>query len=80
MPVRLSPTSILLQPDEADLVFVQAKDAKRHEKEQAKMERRKSLQLEYMHRHRESMQRLNDGGKVLAAKFAVACGVRESGA
>ena len=43
------------------------------------MERRKSLQLEYMHRHKDSMQKLNKGGKELAAKFAVACGVRESG-
>jgi hypothetical protein len=34
-------------------------------------ERRKSLQLSYMHK-------LNKGGKELAAKFTVACGVRET--
>jgi len=48
-------------------------------KAQLKAERRKSLQLEYMHRHKASMQKLNEAGRELAAKFAVACGVRESG-
>jgi hypothetical protein len=47
--------------------------------QQRARERRKSLQLEYMHRQKQSMEKLNAGGLELAADFALACGVRESG-
>jgi len=65
-------------PADAEAPGRNTKAAKEEKRALKERERSRSLELQYLHRHAQSMQHLEQGGLQLASKFTLACGVRAS--